>query len=506
MGWLSRSVCLLIVTLAVVPAIPGVAGAAPGDPLVKLAIAQAQLTADDGATSDTFGRAVAISGDTAVVGAGFDRVGTNNSQGSAYVFVRSGTTWVQQAHLTASDGAGDDWFGIAVAISGDTIVVGAGADDVGADAQQGSAYVFVRSGTTWTQQAKLTASDGAAGDTLGSSVAIFGDTVVAGADSDDVGLNAAQGSAYVFVRSGTTWTQQARLTASDGAAEDFFGFSVAISGDTAVVGANWDDIGSNNHQGSAYVFVRSGTTWAQQAKLTAGREGAAGDAFGNSVAVSGETAVIGIPYYGDSVGRAHVFVRSGTTWARQARLAAGDGSAVDKFGHSVSISGGTIVAGAHQNTVGDISGRGSAYVFMRNGSVWSQRARLLAKDGANTDYFGVAVGVSGSQAVVGAYLRDVGANPDQGAAYVFSGLVAPRIRTLSPTSGRVGTTVTITGMGFGATRGTSKVYFGSKAATRYVFWSASKIKVKVPSVTKGKKAVKVKTSLGPSNVKYFTRT
>jgi hypothetical protein len=195
----ARSIVLVLLFAAMLVAcLAGAAGSgasaawgATTDPIVKLAITQAQLTADDGATSDTFGRAVAISGDTAVVGACFDRVGTHYSQGSAYVFVRSGTTWVQQAHLTASDGAGDDWFGFTVAISGDTIVVGAPADDVGTDAQQGSAYVFVRSGTTWAQQAKLTASDGAAGDTLGSSVAIFGDTVVAGADSDTVGSNTA---------------------------------------------------------------------------------------------------------------------------------------------------------------------------------------------------------------------------------------------------------------------------------------------------------------------------
>src|SRR5207247_2438966 len=172
----------------------------------------------------------------------------------------------QQAQLTASDGAASDEFGWSVAISGDTVVVGAFLDDVVANGDQGSAYVFSRSGTTWTQQAKLTASDGAASDEFGCSVAISGDTVVVGAYLDNVGANTDQGSAYVFVRSGTIWTQQQKLTASDGAASDGFGYSLAISGDVVVVGAFGDDVGANADQGSAYVFVRNVTTWTQQAQ------------------------------------------------------------------------------------------------------------------------------------------------------------------------------------------------------------------------------------------------
>jgi hypothetical protein len=231
---------------------------------------ESKLTAGDGAAYDAFGGSVAINGDTAIVGACYDDVGANSDQGSAYVFVRSGTAWTQQAQLTAGDGAAGDHFGKSVAISGDTAIVGADDADVGANIDQGSAYVFVRSGTAWTQQAQLTAGDGAAGDLFGASVAISGDTAIVGAYDDDVGANSDQGSAYVFVRSGTTWTQQAQLTAGDGAAGDAFGKSVAISGDTAIVGAGYDDVGANSDQGSAYVFVRSGTAWSQQAKLTAG--------------------------------------------------------------------------------------------------------------------------------------------------------------------------------------------------------------------------------------------
>src|SRR6266508_458911 len=175
--------------------------------------------------------------------------------GSAYVFVRSGTGWSQQAKLTASDAASGDRFGDAVGISGNTVVVGA--SDAASDA--GSAYVFVRSGTSWSQQAMLTASDAAVFDLFGRALAVSGDTAVIGAPSDDTDAGPNAGSAYVFVRSGTSWSQQAKLTASDAAAFDFFGAAVAISGDTVVVGALADDTDAGSNAGSAYVFVSAPT-------------------------------------------------------------------------------------------------------------------------------------------------------------------------------------------------------------------------------------------------------
>ena len=185
------------------------------------------------------------------------------------------TISTQQAKLTASDGAGGDWFGFSVAVDRDTAVVGAALDGVGGNASQGSVYVFTRSSGSWTQQQKLTASDGAASDWFGRSVAMSGDTAVVGAPfDDDNGTDS--GSAYVFTRSSGSWTQQQKLTAPDGAASDRFGISVAVDGDTAVVGAYLDTIGGDREQGSAYVFTRSGGSWTQQQKLTAS-DGAAGD-------------------------------------------------------------------------------------------------------------------------------------------------------------------------------------------------------------------------------------
>ena len=191
-----------------------------------------KLTAGDAAAGDQFGRSVGISGDTMVVGADLDDDNAT-STGSAYVFVRSGSTWPEQQKITASDAAEGDEFGEFVAVSEDHLVVGSPQDD-DAGASSGSAYMYLRTGSTWDDEQKITASDAAAGDEFGASVAIDGETAVVGAPLADLGADA--GAAYVFVLSGGSWTQQAKLTAGDPAVNDQFGTSVAIDGDTVVVG------------------------------------------------------------------------------------------------------------------------------------------------------------------------------------------------------------------------------------------------------------------------------
>jgi hypothetical protein len=383
---------------------------------------QAQLTASDGAVEDELGFSVALYGDTALVGALYDDVGANVDQGSAYVFTRTGTVWTEQAKLTASDGAADDNFGTSVALFGDTALVGALQNTVGANAGQGSAYVFTRSGSVWTEQAKLTASDGAAWDTFGTSVALYGDTAIVGSSFDMVGANAGQGSAYVFTRTGSVWTEQAKLTASDGAANDYFGANVALHGDTALVGAANDDVGANGNQGSAYVFTRTGTVWTEQAQLTAS-DGATNDFLTRSVALYGDTALVGA--YGDDIGAnvdqgsAYVFTRTGTVWTEQAKLTASDGAAEDLFGCGAALYGDTALVGAFRDDVGVNPNQGSVYAFTRTGTIWTQAAKITASDGAATDYFGFRVALYGDTALVGAYADDLGANADQGSAYVF---------------------------------------------------------------------------------------
>jgi len=232
---------------------------------------QAKVVAGDGAESDLFGASVSISGDSAVIGAwGDDDAGFIS--GSAYVFVRSGGDWVQQAKLIASDGAADDIFGASVSISENTIAIGAKSDN-DTDIRTGSTYVFTRSCGVWSQEAKLTASDAAAHDFFGSFVSVNANTIVVGAVGDD-DAGPSSGSAYVFVREGDTWIEEAKLTTLDATTRDNFGGSTSISGDTAVISANQ----STTRPGAAYVFVRNGGVWSQQSKLMAS-DGASLDKF-----------------------------------------------------------------------------------------------------------------------------------------------------------------------------------------------------------------------------------
>ncbi|MBS0195559.1 MAG: hypothetical protein JSR77_02270 [Planctomycetes bacterium] len=382
-----------------------------------------QLLQTGASANDQFGDAVAVSGDTLVVGSPSDDVGPNTDQGSVHIYRWTGTGWAFEATLTAAGGAAGDFFGGSVAISGDTVVVGAFSDDVGANANQGSAYVFTRSGTTWTQQAQLNAAGGAAGDSFGGSVAISADTVVVGAYADDVGANANQGSAYVFARSGTAWTQQAQLNAVGGAATDFFGFSVAISGDTVAVGARLDDVGANVDQGSVVVFTRSGTSWTQQAQLIAAG-GAGGDLFGQAIAISGETIVVGASGADVGVnsnqGSVYVFTRTGGVWSQQAQLINSDGATSDNLGGAVAIDADTVVVGAPGKDLGGAGNQGQAYVFTRSGAAWTQQQRFTVPDGAVSDVFGSAVAVFGDTFVAGAPADDVGLNTNQGSVWVFS--------------------------------------------------------------------------------------
>jgi hypothetical protein len=388
-------------------------------------IQQAELTASDGQDSAELGASVAVSGSTAVVGSPYLTVGSNATQGAAYVFVESGGTWSQQAKLTASDGAAQDWFGNSVAVSGSTIVVGALQHQVGSNTQQGAAYVFKQSGTTWSQQAELTSSDGAAFDQFGTSVAVDGSTALAGAPCHPASDGSCgPGAAYVFVKSGTNWSQQAELASSDGATFDFFGSSVAVSGNMTAVGAPYHQVGSNREQGAVYVFVQGGTTWSQQAELTSS-DGGGDDNLGDSVALSGGTVVAGAPLHAIGShpwqGAAYVFVQSGTTWSEQAELTAPDGGAIDQFGNSVSVDGGTAVVGSYNHIVDSNVGQGAAYLYVQSGTSWSQQEELIAFDGAPYDYFGRSVAVDGSTIVVGAMCQPAasGQSCGPGAAYVF---------------------------------------------------------------------------------------
>ena len=377
---------------------------------------QAKLVAADAVPAGSFGSHVAVSGDTAVVGA----AAAGDSPGSAYVFVRSGTTWVQQAELTPADDTAPA-FGSSVALAGDTVVIGAGADSP-VDDDVGSAYVFLRSGITWAMQARLTADD-AATHAFGARVALSGDTaaIAAGPDGRE---GPGAGSVYVFARSGTAWTQQAKLTTDDSVAGDRFGVSVALADDTVVIGSAANSA-TGPGPGYAHVFVRAGTAWAQQARLAAPELGP-GSAFGDAVATTAETAVIGAPGAGSAV----VYARSGTTWTQQATLVSADATAGDAFGSAVALSGERALVGAPSGVGAAAAAPGSAYAFARSGQAWSQATELVASDAAARDGFGSSVALSGTTALIGA--RGDAGGTLAGSVYVFEPTAAPTPTPMSP--------------------------------------------------------------------------
>jgi len=385
---------------------------------------QAKLEANDAAASDNFGRSVSVEGDTVLVGMEYDDTAVGSNAGSAYVFVRSGTAWSQQAKLEASDAEANDYFGHSVSVDGDTALLGADSDDTLAGTNAGSAYVFIRSGTTWSQQAKLEANDAVAYDTFGASVSLSGDTALVGASHVESPTDVNNtGAAYVFVRSGTAWSQQAKLEAADSGSGDIFGSAVSLEGDTAVIGAHQADAPRGSNQGAAYVFVRSGTVWSQEARLEVTLpEGSLSDHFGFSVSVDADTALIGAPEYdtdgGNHGGAAYVFKRSGNIWSLQGNLDSGTAAKDDQFGYSVSLDVNTALVGVHRDDTPAGENAGSAYVFVRDGVIWSLEAILEAEDADVSDQLGISVSIHGDTALVGA-TDDSLVSFGAGSAYVF---------------------------------------------------------------------------------------
>jgi hypothetical protein len=378
------------------------------------AVPVAKLTDSDG-PGDIFGYGIAVSGDTVVVGAPLEDIGASANQGSAYVFVKPGSGWsstfTYTAWLANSDGITSDELGYSVAISGDIVVAGAPGQAV--ENNPGSAYIFVKPTGGWggalTETAILTPSDSTASNAFGFSVAISGDTVIVGAPGND--------AAYIFVKPTGGWsgtlTETAKLTATDGPGGEF-GYSVSISGDTAAVSA-W------RHE-AAYVFVKPTGGWSGALTETATLIASGGvitNQFGNSVSVSQDTIVVGGPLNENSRGAAYVFVQPGGGWSgtlvEAARLTAADRAIGDYFGISVAINNDTIVVGAYGDDVGSNIDQGSAYTFLKPGAGWSTTStfasKLIAFDGGPGDQYGYPVAIDNDTAVVADYPRD--------AAYIF---------------------------------------------------------------------------------------
>ncbi|MBK9385662.1 MAG: FG-GAP repeat protein [Planctomycetes bacterium] len=386
----------------------------------------ARLFPSDPGNGDSFGRAVAISGDVAIVGSISDDHGGVSDAGSAYVFGRAGTSWTEQQKLVASDAATSDAFGGSVALSGDTLIVGAERCDVSGIADAGAAYVFVRSGGVWTQQQKLVANDAVAGDNFGWSVAISGETVVVGArQADPQGLVDA-GAAYVFVRSGATWSLQQKLVASDARASDRFG-NVAIDGDRVVVGASFSTVLGLTGAGAAYVYLRSGGTWVEEQKLVAVTPGTT-TFFGTSVGISGDAILVGAPSEANAgvsqVGVLHCFERVGAAWVQQQRLIASDAIFLTNFGSPIAMSGGEAIVGAY----GGFTGRGTGYHLRRVGSSWTEVTRLVTSSGVLGTAFATAVAFDGVHALLGESGARTPLNVRAGSALIYEvGGVAPPV-------------------------------------------------------------------------------
>jgi FG-GAP repeat len=364
------------------------------------------------------GYAVALSGHTLVAGAPFgDGASPGSGSGAAYVYARAGDgSWVLQARLVAPDGALADRFGYSVSISGDTVLVGAPYHDPAAGSNAGAAYVFERSGGTWTLQQELTASDAASGDGFGYGVTVSGDLLAVGAVFDDTAGGADAGSAYVFARAGGTWVEEQKLVAPDARPVDYMTYRLSLSGDTLVAGGDGIDTTAGTNAGAAYVFVRSGNgTWSLQQKLTA-PDGAAFDYFAN-VSISGDTIVVGAD--GAGPGAAYVFVRAGGGWTLQQKLVPSDGAGIDSFSWWTSLSGNTVVFGSPWANLPNAPVAGAAYVFVRQGDVWLQHQKLTASDAGANDYLGWCVAASGRTVVAGAPLHDTPIT-NEGAGYAFT--------------------------------------------------------------------------------------
>ncbi len=374
--------------------------------------AETELTAATSNVNDEVGRSVAIHQEWAVVGAPFDDDVKLNS-GAVYIYQLHAGSWTEIVKLTPANGGRNDNFGASVAIHQDILIVGAPGNSSAAKSA-GAVYVYRWDGSSWTHQATLTASDAAANDGMGNSVALYGVNIVAGAPyDDDNGKNS--GSAYIFTLSNGSWTQQAKLTPSDGQKDDNFGMAVALNGDTVLIGVPFEDAQGSN-AGAAYAFTRTGSSWSQQAKLTAS-DGSAGDRFGSSVALFGNQAAIGAPLedeQGADAGAIYPFSRSGSSWSQGTKITADAGAAGDQFGAALSLRGDFLLAGA---PLSDSNGSdaGAGYLYRLTSSGWILRVTL---EGTTGDQMATAVSVSGNRLLLGAPLADGSATGD-GAAVLY---------------------------------------------------------------------------------------
>ena len=380
---------------------------------------QIKSVPSDGVSDDRAGMSVAIDGFVAVVGAPRDDDG-GSASGSAYVYRFDGIDWVEEAKLTADDAAAGDEFGSAVAVSYNRVVVGAWHDD-DFGSNSGAAYVFQYNGASWNQIAKLLPPDGAAGDVFGSCVAVELDLIAVGAPRHDAAASDG-GAVYVFRKSDDQWSLSQKLMAGDSGLLQLYGSAVAINAGAVAVGAPQDDEHAGN-AGALYVYRPAGVNLVANAKLAA-FDASSNDKFGTSVSFNGAflaTGAIGDSDGGFSSGSVYVFRFDGENWDSGQKLVADDPASTDSFGESLALSGDTLLIGSPFDDDGG-SNSGSVYVFRYDGWNWTQNAKLIALDAGASDSFGRSLAGCGARAIVGApFDDDRGAS--SGAAYFVGNLV-----------------------------------------------------------------------------------
>lgn len=385
-------------------------------PLSPLAWIEQKVTASNGQPHDAFGQSIAIRGTTALIGA----VDVNNWEGAIYVFTQTNGVWTQGLEFMADDGVPGDQatFGTAIMIDGDTAVIGALGATVNGHANQGAAYVFKETGGIWSQVAKLVANDGAANNYFGQAAAISGDNIVVGAYGASVNGNALQGAAYVYTNVGGIWTFAHKLVADDGVGGEFFGRSVAMSGTRALVGAPYANVDGTPSRGAVYVYDGSTSDWTQTAKIVAD-SGDLGDAFSFSLAATPTHMVVGANGVGGGQGAVFVFADQGGSFEQEARLVADDGAPGDDLGYAISILDSTLIVGADRAAIHDHTQQGAAYVFAESDGTWTQTHKLIASDGQTNEFYGAFVALADQSALVGVPYATVDGNAVQGAAYFY---------------------------------------------------------------------------------------
>jgi hypothetical protein len=407
---------MLLAMMSVLPVASAAWGQCEGSELDRLADPA-------GVPQESLGSAVGIDGDVAAVGVpGRDLDFANPAAGAAIVYRASGGDWSAEQVLLPADVLGGDLFGSSIAVSGERILIGSPFHDDAGDAA-GAAYVYRFNGFSWSQQAKLLASDADPGATFGDAVDLDGDLAVVGAPFDEE-IAPLAGAAYVYRFNGSVWEEEAKLTASDGAALDLFGNAVAIAGSTIIVGADGDD-DAGDLSGAAYVFRFNGSTWEEQAKLTAA-DAEAGDRFGGAVDIDDDAIVIGArredPCPKDpqcNSGSAYVFRFDGQSWNQQDKISADPPLNSLFFGTAVTIDGDFIVVGTPGDDIdGTDAGAAFAFGYDSDTKSWIELARLTPEVGSVGASFGTVVALSGHLAIIGAE----GENDTRGAAYVFGGI------------------------------------------------------------------------------------